>query len=470
MDKNIDIIFITEKSLFDNKYIDSLSNLGNIYFYSKENYISNIISNKNKKIIIYDPDFGGWKFKDEILLESENIIAIFLGTTDKSYINLDLCKEKDIEVFNIPRYAGDSVAEYLVMYMFACAKKIPLQIKNKNKQDFDDEFLQMQLQGKKVGIVGLGNIGKKIADICDGIGMKVCYWNRRKKQTNYEYMSLSKIFKTCDVIYLCLQINEETKKLITDNLLLSLKDNSIFISCTGKQLFNYKIIEDKMNDSKLFGYAFEEPDITLDKYNGNVMVTSEYGWFTKDAALLRIEKWYKNIVTYLCNIYNISLDRFINDKEKLSSEDKIIVKIRKAKYEDIPIIAELYKDENWFGENNSIEKMKENYDYKSKRNYLLVAEYKNKIVGTITFSINKAYAFNCMKYIVFDYLVVKKEYRRKRVGTQLIGALISIAKKDGLESIWGVSSIGRNKAHEFYEYVGFDDPVRGFRKVFIQEQ
>ena len=114
--------------------------------------------------------------------------------------------------------------------------------------------------------------------------------------------------------------------------------------------------------------------------------------------------------------------------------------------------------------------MKENYDYKSKRNYLLVAEYKNKIVGTITFSINKAYAFNCMKYIVFDYLVVKKEYRRKRVGTQLIGALISIAKKDGLESIWGVASIGRNKAHEFYEYVGFDDPVRGFRKVFIQEQ
>ena len=470
MNKDIDIVFITEKGLFNNKYIDSLKNLGNIFFYSKENYVSNIISNKNKKIIIYDPDFGGWDFNEEILIKSVNIIAIFLGTTDKSYINLDLCNEKNIEVFNIPRYASDSVAEYLVMYMFACAKKIPLQIKNNNKQDFDDEFLQMQLQGKKVGIVGLGNIGKKIADICDGIGMKVCYWNRRRKQTNYEYMSLSKIFKTCDVIYICLQINDDTKKLITDSLLLSLKENSIFISCTGKQLFNYKIIEDKMNNSKLFGYAFEEPDIAINKYKGNVMVTSEYGWFTKDAALLRIEKWYKSIVTYLCNMYNISLNSFINENKKDESKDNVIVKIRKAKIEDIPSIFELYKEENWLGDNNSIEKIKVNYDYKSKHNYLLVAEYKNKIVGTITFSINKAYAFNCMKYLVFDYLVVQKDLRRKRVGTQLIGALIAIDKKEGLESIWGVSSIGRNKAHEFYEYVGFDDPVKGFRKVFIQEQ
>ena len=66
--------------------------------------------------------------------------------------------------------------------------------------------------------VGIGNIGSKIADICDGIGMKICYWNRTIKQSDYEYYSLKKLFKTCDVIFLCLQINEETKKIITDDL------------------------------------------------------------------------------------------------------------------------------------------------------------------------------------------------------------------------------------------------------------
>ena len=79
----------------------------------------------------------------------------------------------------------------------------------KSKTEEFNQYLNCtieQLQGKKVGIVGLGNIGKKIADICDGIGMSVYYWNRSKKQTNYEYMTLSKLFKTCDVVYLCLQI------------------------------------------------------------------------------------------------------------------------------------------------------------------------------------------------------------------------------------------------------------------------
>ena len=70
-----------------------------------------------------------------------------------------------------------------------------------------------------------------------------------------------------------------------------MKKNTIFISCTGKQLFNYKIIENKINNQELFGYAIEEPDITIDTYKGKVMVTSEYGWFTKEASKQRIQKW-----------------------------------------------------------------------------------------------------------------------------------------------------------------------------------
>lgn len=471
MDKKnkLEICFVTEKGLFKKQYIEKLNTFGPVIFLEKENFVKKLIEDDNEKIIVYDPDFGGWDFPSEILTKSKNITAVFLGTTDKSYIDLDLCDEKSIKVFNIPRYAGDSVAEYLVMYMFACAKKIPLQIKNNNKQDFDDIFLQMQLKDKKVGIVGLGNIGTKIADICDGIGMKVYYWNRQKKQTNYEYISLKNLFSTCDIIYLCLQINSDTKKIITDDLLKNMNQNTIFISCTGKELFNYSIIEEKIKRKELFGYALEEPDITLDKYKGNVMVTSEYGWFTKDAAELRISKWYSIIIKFLCELNNLSVSKFKDLKLVKKECNNIICNIRKAKQEDFFAIAKLYKEQNWFGDHNSIEKMQENYSYDSNNNILLVAEYKNKVIGTVTASINKAYAFNCMNYMVFDYLVVQKEYRRKRVGTQLIEALISVAKKQNLESIWVCSSLGRGKAHKFYDYVGFNDPVKGFRKVFIKE-
>lgn len=301
MNEKVDICFICDSDLFNEQYLNTFRNLGEVIFFNKNNFTNELIINDNKKIIIYDPDFGGWNFPREILQESNNVLAVFLGTTDKSYIDLEYCDSKNIKVFNIPRYAGDSVAEYLVMYMFACAKKIPLQIKNDNKQEFTSEYQQMQLKDKNVGIIGLGNIGNKIANICNGIGMNVFYWDRKTKDTSYKYVNLKELFSICDVIYLCLAINDETKNIVSDDLLKQIKKNSIFISCTGKSLFNYKIIEEKVKNQEIFGYALEEPNILLSKYDGNVMVTSEYGWFTKEASYARINIWYKTIIEYLNN-------------------------------------------------------------------------------------------------------------------------------------------------------------------------
>lgn len=293
------IFIVGEKDLFNVSQIEDIKKYGEVLFLNKNIFINEIINNSDNKVIIYDPDFGGWNFPKEILKKSSNLKAVFLGTTDKSYIDLDYCKNNNIEVFNIPKYAADSVAEYLVMYMFCCAKKIPLQIKNSNSQDFTSEYEQMQLRDKKVGIVGYGNIGRRIANICNGIGMNVCYWNRNKRDNNYIYVSLQELFSTCDVIYLCLSINNETKKIITDELLNKMKNNCIFISCTGKSLFNSNLVENKMKNNELYGYALEEPNKPLNSYEGNVMVTSEYAWFTKETNEARINLWTEIIVDFL---------------------------------------------------------------------------------------------------------------------------------------------------------------------------
>jgi len=292
------IYIIGERILFDNNKINILKEYGQVIFAEKENYINEVINNNSKKIIIYDPDFGGWSFPQEIIEKTSNLKAIILGTTDKSYIDLKACNNRGIEVINIPKYAADSVAEYLVMYMFNCAKKIPLQIKNNNQQEFTPIYEQMQLKNKKVGIVGFGNIGSRIANMCSGIGMNVCYWDRNQKDCNYSFVSLEEIFSSCDVIYLCLAINPETKTIISDDLLDRMKSNCIFISCTGNKLFNFKLIEKKIEDGSLYGYALEEPNRSLDSYNGNVMVTSEYAWFTKEAGESRINLWFENIIEF----------------------------------------------------------------------------------------------------------------------------------------------------------------------------
>ena len=419
---DIDIVFVTDKKIFDSNYINNLKQIGNVIFCSRENFITKIISNKNKKIIVYDPDFVRQTFPQEILTQSKNVLAIFLGITDDYYIDLDICKKKSIQVFTIPEYVDNSVVEYLIMMMLSYAKKNSI-----------------TLTSKKIGIIGLTNIGKKIADICDVIGMKVFYWDKKIRQTNYDFLELNKMFEICDFIYFCFEERYENIETLFNESLQLLNNDTIFIS------FKDNKIKEKVNKP-------------------NVIEIDKNSCYTDEDNNLKIKKWYKNITDYIHESYTAQ------SENQNKSDDVIIVNIRKAKAKDIPAIVELYKKENWLGNDNSIEKIIKNYNYKSKRDYLLVAECKGKIIGSVSFGINKSYAFNCMKYIVFDYLVVQKQYRRKRVGTQLIGALVSIAKKKNLESIWGVSSIGRNKAHKFYTYVGFDDPVKGFRKVFIQEQ
>ncbi len=419
-------------------------------------------------MIIYDPDFAGWVVPDKLISGVKNVKAVFLGTTDQSYINLDLCEKKKVKVVNIPRYATDSVAEYAIFYMFACAKKIPLQLKNANKQDFSDKFLQLQVKDKKVGVVGLGNIGQKVADICYGIGMNVTYWDRNVKQVNYDYVPLKSLFEQSDVVFLTLQINDETKKLITDDLLKSMKSNCIFISCTGTKLFNGDLANKLIQDGKIFGYALEDADAQLENYAGNTMVTSEYGWFTKEAAKKRFEYWFGNIITFLSDATGIPQTQLLGKDTKIITDEPLYCNIRKAEIADIPSILSLYQGQGWQGDNNSVKKMADNYSkyINSDRYVWLVAEYRNKIIGTVQANINNAEAFDCMDFMVMDYLLVQKKYRRRKVGTQLIRRLFEICHERNLESLWLVSSQTRNISHKFYKYQNFDDVVQGFRKTF----
>jgi len=233
-------------------------------------------------------------------LESENS-----KTKEEFYRKIETVN-KFIKMQNDKKYFG-TVRE-LNKFAYSIPSDLDLETKtalfitmsnNSNLPIVDKIPYQIELKNKKVGIVGLGNIGTRVAEICEGIGMNIYYWNRTKKHNRWNSISIDKLFKECDVIFICLSINEETKKLITDNLLYSIKKTCILISGTGKQLFHSDIVENKIKNHELFGYALEEPDTELDKYHGNIMVTSEYGWFTKEASDLRMKKWFELIINYL---------------------------------------------------------------------------------------------------------------------------------------------------------------------------
>ena len=270
---------------FDLKYIDKKSLLKNKFWFSK-----------NEKVVLIDPDYIDWQFPNEIWKDVENLKAVCLATTTDSYIDAEFLESKHIPVCTITNYATQSVAEYLIMLMFCVAKKLPLQLKNQNKQDFTDDFVQYEISNKKIGVVGLGFIGNRICKLCEGLCEKVVYWDRKNKDVKYERVSLDEIFKTCDVIFLTLAINAETKRLINERMLKSMKKTAILISGTGFELFDEKLVLNMVENGQIYGLGAEIPNKKLEDFAGNVMVTSEYAWFTKEASERRIDIMVENVL------------------------------------------------------------------------------------------------------------------------------------------------------------------------------
>ena len=201
------------------------------------------LEDDSEKILVADPDWYNWDINSEHLSKIKNLKAVCLSTTAFDWIDLDYCQENNIIVTNIPKYSTDSVAEYAIFLMLSLAKKFPLQIKTNYKTDYSLSMLTTEIRNKKVGIIGIGHIGSRIAEICSGLGMNVIYWNRKEKSVPYKYVDLDTLFSDSDFIIPTFVTNEETKKLITDDLINKMNNNALInIVNNPNEIYNHNLM------------------------------------------------------------------------------------------------------------------------------------------------------------------------------------------------------------------------------------
>lgn len=270
----------------------------NVHFIDKEQqrtYTYN--AHKGNKILLLEPNFVDWWFSNENLEKIENLVGVCVTTTSTSYVDEKYLKEHHIPLLPIPKYSTNSVAEYLVFLMMCVARKLPLQLKNQ-KQIYTEEYIQFELTGKIAGIVGLGNIGQKVCEITKGLGMTPIYYNRTPKDSPYQSVSLEQLFQTADVVFITLANNPETRLIVTDELIRSMKKTAILIDGTDADLHNEQLVLDRVKNKQLYGAGYEMPNHSYEQYEGNIMVTSQYAWYTKEAYTRRKEKLMENLLSF----------------------------------------------------------------------------------------------------------------------------------------------------------------------------
>ena len=182
-----------------------------------------------------------------------NLKLLQLTTADYSFINLNEYKKYSFKIANNCGSNAVSVSEHIFLLMLVIYRNFIDQFIIKKKKGNNLKMHNQELYKKKIGIIGMGNIGFELAKRCNSFGMDVFYYDIKRKSKILEkrnklnYLSAKKLFKNCDFISLNMSLNNRSEKLVSLKLLNTMKKHSVIINTSrGKILKNndiYKVLQ-----------------------------------------------------------------------------------------------------------------------------------------------------------------------------------------------------------------------------------
>lgn len=231
---------------------------------------------------------------DKTLLgKAKKLKVIGSATTGLDHIDVECAKKLGIEVINLHGTHTVSTAEHTFALMLSLARKIPWafeSIKEGKWQRY--KFFGTQLEGKTLGIVGLGRIGSKVASYASSFGMRVVAYDPYVSSPNVRMVSLNELLKSSDVITVNALLTKETENLISYNQFKLAKKGALMINTSRGRIVNEKALLASLKSKRLGGAALdvydEEPRVSsiMLAYavkNENLLLTPHLGASTNEA-------------------------------------------------------------------------------------------------------------------------------------------------------------------------------------------
>ncbi len=171
-----------------------------------------------------------------IMRDLPHLKFITTMSTGYDHIDIESAREFGIGVCNVPAYGANTVAEHTFGLILNLTRKIWKAIDRVKKEDFSLENLQgIDLKGKTIGVLGIGNIGKNVVKIAHGFGMEILGYDRTedkelKRKFGVVYASLDYLLKHSDIISVHLPLTKETKHLINKENVKKIKRGALLIN------------------------------------------------------------------------------------------------------------------------------------------------------------------------------------------------------------------------------------------------
>lgn len=283
-------ILITESEDFSQ---DAVNELEKYFDVTKRNF--NFEEELTEIIADFDVLFIRLRFKlaKEILEKAPQLKYILTATTGLDHIDSDYFESIGGIIISLrgeTEFLGSipSTAEYTWALLMALLKKIPSAFDDVKKGNWNrDDFKGNNLKGKNFGILGLGRVGKQVANFAEVFQMNVGYFDTDFVKSKFQsFISPNELFAWADIISIHIPYNSENHKFVDGLLLQSCNPNAILINTSRGNVWDENAIAELLEKKKIKGIATDvlqnefdkatiaiNPLVKLAKENNNLIIT-----------------------------------------------------------------------------------------------------------------------------------------------------------------------------------------------------
>lgn len=282
------------------------------------------------ELVVYDRTFPAEvmerSVEAEVLITNKTVITAdhmkalpqlkYIGVLATGYnvVDIDAARERGIVVTNIPAYSTASVAQMVFAHVLNITQRVGhyaqenVQGRWTNSADFcywDTDL--MELDGKKMGIVGFGNIGQATARIAQAFGMEVLVYTSKEQSAllvGMKKVGLDELFAQSDVVSLHCPLTPDTKEMVNAARLQTMKPSAILINTGRGPLVNEQDLADALNEGRIAAAGLDvlsvEPSVEDNPLLNarNCFITPHIAWATKEARTRLMEIAVNNLKSY----------------------------------------------------------------------------------------------------------------------------------------------------------------------------
>jgi glycerate dehydrogenase len=307
------IVFLDASTVGDVPNLESLRDLGDVTFYDVTQPGETADRIRGADIIITNKVV----LTRELMEGSDRLKLICIAATGMNNVDREAAADLNIPVKNVAGYASVSVAQTTFAMILHLQMNLPGYDEFVKSGSYSESpiFTNMdhnyhEISGMRFGIIGMGNIGQKVADIASAFGAEIVYYSTSGKNSDqpYKRLELDELLRTSDIVSIHAPLIENTENLIGADQLSLMKSSALLINTGRGGIVNEQDLASALDDESIAGAALdvfenepinaENPLLSIGNKN-RLVLTPHIAWASVEARTELIEGVKNNIETFI---------------------------------------------------------------------------------------------------------------------------------------------------------------------------